>query len=199
MKIKYIFIPLILCILCCKMIHKQKNNTSEIDYIQNNELHWKLKNQTTEFMIKYFKYGLLSNIHTNKLDIESIGKFKSLFYDNAKIYNDLENIDEQISIDKYCSILTDYCLNNQIEIYFEEKITNDYINQKLRREIRNINPELDSSYRLVIPVEKWTNQYFSNEKKQLIQYDRPKKTSYLVTVFNNPTNHEVNIINIEKN
>lgn len=199
MKIKYLFIPLILCILCCKINKNQKNNLHEIDYIKDNDLHWKLKNQTTEFMIKYFKYGLLTNVHTNKLDNESIVRYKSLFYDNAKIYNDLENIDEQITIDKYCSILTDYCLDKNIEIYFEEKITNDYINQKLSRDIRDINPELDSSYRLVIPVVKWTNQFFSNEKKQFIQYDLPQKISYLMTVYNNPTNHEVNIINIEKN
>ena len=43
-----------------------------------------------------------------------------------------------------------------------------------------------------------TNQYFSKEKSNFLTFEFPKKTSYNLTIYNNPINHEVFIINIEK-
>lgn len=189
---------LVFGLVACKSL---KNQTQQIDnqtYIQNYDLNWILKNQTTDFMIKFFKYGLLTNINTNKIDIECVMKYKSLFYDNAKLFNDLENIEEPISIDKYCSVLTDFCLDKKYEIYYNETITNEFINNQLTKEINNTKIESDSSYKLKIPFEKWTNQYFSKEKSNFLTFEFPKKTSYNLTIYNNPINHEVFIINIEK-
>lgn len=44
--------------------------------IAMSETRWKVRNQVTDFMIKFFKYGLLTDLATSTVSLSQVGKYK---------------------------------------------------------------------------------------------------------------------------
>lgn len=165
--------------------------------IAMSETRWKVRNQVTDFMIKFFKYGLLTDLATSTVSLSQVGKYKELFYENAKLYNDLENKKELISTHKYFAILIDYMIDKKYEIYYKETVTSNFINNELNGILQKLSAEPDGSYKIKIPIEKWCNHTYNATTNKLEKNSLPVKNQLKITLYANPESDETTILTIE--
>ncbi len=192
-------IVLLFVVGACSAQRKMKKNEPLVaQKVELSDTTWKVRNQVTEFMIKFFKYGLLADVSTSNVSLVQVNKYKELFYENAKLYNDLENKPELISIHQYFAILIDYTIDKKYEVYFKENITNDFINNDLNGILQKLKTEPDGSFKIKVPVEKWTNHYFDATTKKLEKYPLPLKNQLKITLYANPESDETSILTVEK-
>lgn len=148
-------------------------------------------------MIKFFKYGLLTDLATSTVSLSQVGKYKELFYENAKLYNDLENKKELISTHKYFAILIDYMIDKKYEIYYKETVTSNFINNELNGILQKLIAEPDGSYKIKIPIEKWCNHTYNATTNKLEKNSLPVKNQLKITLYANPESDETTILTIE--
>ena len=193
-----ILVLLLLLSASCSRKKQIKAQATPTPQIALSETQWKVRNQVTDFMIKFFKYGMLTDLSTSTVSLAQVTKYKELFYENAKLYNDLENKTELISTHKYFAILIDYMIDKRYEVYYKETVTAHFIDNELNGVLRNLTAEPDGSYKIKIPIEKWCNHTFNANTNKLEKNTLPVKNLLTITLYANPESDETTILTIEK-
>ncbi len=174
------------------------NKASDITEIHksNRIIAWRYVND-------YLEYSTFNFNKSIKMSQRSIDYFRSLFSDNAIVYNDLSETEgNYIEIADYIDNLSEYSIGKGIDVSYQEK----YIiyNNLFTKNIHDLKPVLDpsdknkQSYFYQVKIKKYVAAVFTNENRYLY-LDEPRELDLLlkIHVFNSRNYAEITGIYVE--
>jgi hypothetical protein len=122
---------------------------------------------------KYIAYSDFRG-ENGRVTAESVERFKELFLDNAKVWNDYAWEPELIGAKVYADYVYFYHRIKGLKVEYEKDILNKFFSGH----IEDFNPKVDTTdpsnhtFRYEFRVKKWT-YYILNKENKVIYYDEP--------------------------